>query len=218
MIKILICDDQEIVCEGLQRILAADPEISVVGTAHNGQEALDLIKETSPDLVLMDLKMPVMNGVQATRKSRALYPKVQILVLTTYADDEWLFDAIRSGASGYLLKDRPRDELIEAIKGTVAGDAYVDPAIARRLLSHVAHTPNPASRESKIKLNPRETEILELLALGLSNTDIAQRLFLSEGTVRNYLSRLFAKLDVSDRTQAVVMALRDGLVNIDYKT
>jgi DNA-binding NarL/FixJ family response regulator len=214
MIKVLICDDQEIVCEGLQRILEADPEISVVGIAHDGQEALEMVKQTLPDLVLMDLKMPVMNGIQATRKCRALYPKIQILVLTTYTDDEWLFDAIRSGASGYLLKDRPRRELIDAIKRTVAGEAFIDPSIARRVLANVAQTPAPAPRVSKIILNPRETEILELLALGLSNADISQRLFLSEGTVRNYLSALFTKLGVSDRTQAVVIALKEGLVKI----
>lgn len=215
MIKILICDDQEIVSEGLQRILGAEPDLSVVGIAHDGQEALELVARTHPDLVLMDLKMPVMNGIQATRRLRELYPQTQVLVLTTYADDEWLFDAIRSGASGYLLKDRPRKELIEAIKGTIAGDSYIDPAVARKVLANVAQTHSPKSRQVKISLSPREAEILELLALGLSNADIAQRLFLSEGTVRNYMSDLFTKLDVSDRTQAVVVALRYGLVDVN---
>jgi DNA-binding NarL/FixJ family response regulator len=215
MIKILICDDQEIVYEGLQRILETDPEISVVGIAHDGQEALELAAKKKPDLVLMDLKMPVMNGIQATRKLRERYPDMHVLVLTTYADDEWLFDAIRSGASGYLLKDRPRKELIEAIKGTIAGDSYIDPAVARKVLANVAQTPPSKSRRAKISLSPREAEILELLALGLSNADIAQRLFLSEGTVRNYMSDLFTKLEVSDRTQAVVVALRYGLVDIN---
>ncbi len=215
MIKILICDDQEIVCEGLRRILETDPEFTLVGEAHNGQEALNQVASQHPDLVLMDLKMPVMNGIQATRKIRELHPQVQVLVLTTYTDDEWLFDAIRSGASGYILKDRPRRELIEAIKGTVAGEAYIDPAVARKVLTNVARTPQPKSQTSKISLSPREREILELLALGLSNADISQRLYLSEGTVRNYMSNLFAKLKVSDRTQAVVTALRLGLVNIN---
>ena len=214
MLKILICDDQEIVCEGLQRILEADWEISVVGIAHDGLEALDLAEKTKPDLVLMDLKMPVMNGILATRKLREKYPEMRVLVLTTYADDEWLFDAIRSGASGYLLKDRPRAELIEAIKGTISGDSYIDPAVAGKVLANVAQTPPPKSRAPKIALSPREAEILELLALGLSNADIAQRLFLSEGTVRNYTSALFSKLEVSDRTQAVIVALRDGLVDL----
>jgi len=163
----------------------------------------------------MDLKMPVMNGIQATRKLHERFPKIQILVLTTYADDEWLFDAIRSGAAGYLLKDRPRTELIAAIKGTIAGNSYIDPAVARKVLTNVAQSPLPPSQPPKVALTAREAEILELLALGLSNTEIAQRLFLSEGTVRNYLSALFAKLGVSDRTQAVVAALRDGLVNFN---
>lgn len=215
MIKLLICDDQEIVCEGLQRILEAEPDFTVVGIAHDGQEALELVEKTLPDLVLMDLKMPIMNGIQATRKLRELYPQIQVLVLTTYADDEWLFDAIRSGAAGYLLKDRPRSELIAAIKGTIAGNSYIDPAVARKVLTNVAQSPAPARTTSQITLTPREAEILELLALGLSNTEIAQRLFLSEGTVRNYLSALFSKLGVSDRTQAVVVALRDGLVNFN---
>jgi DNA-binding NarL/FixJ family response regulator len=215
MIKILICDDQEIVCEGLQRILEAEPDFLVVGIAHDGQEALEAAEKLLPDLVLMDLKMPVMNGIQATRKLRERFPKIQILVLTTYADDEWLFDAIRSGAAGYLLKDRPRTELIAAIKGTIAGNSYIDPAVARKVLTNVAQSPLPPSQPPKVALTAREAEILELLALGLSNTEIAQRLFLSEGTVRNYLSALFAKLGVSDRTQAVVAALRDGLVNFN---
>jgi DNA-binding NarL/FixJ family response regulator len=215
MIKILICDDQEIVCEGLQRILEAEPDFAVVGIAHDGQQALEVAKTKAPDLVLMDLKMPVMNGIQATRMFHELYPDIQILVLTTYADDEWLFDAIRSGAAGYLLKDRPRTELVAAIKGTMAGNSYIDPAVARKVLSNVAQSPLPHAQPPKIALTPREAEILELLALGLSNIEIAQRLFLSEGTVRNYLSALFVKLGVSDRTQAVVAALRDGLVNFN---
>jgi len=215
MIKILICDDQEIVCEGLQRILEAEPDFLVVGIVHDGQEALEAAEKLLPDLVLMDLKMPVMNGIQATRKLHERFPKIQILVLTTYADDEWLFDAIRSGAAGYLLKDRPRTELIAAIKGTIAGNSYIDPAVARKVLTNVAQSPLPPSQPPKVALTAREAEILELLALGLSNTEIAQRLFLSEGTVRNYLSALFAKLGVSDRTQAVVAALRDGLVNFN---
>jgi DNA-binding NarL/FixJ family response regulator len=215
MIKILICDDQEIVCEGLQRILGADPDLSVIGVAHDGLEALELAAKNHPDLVLMDLKMPVMNGIQATRKLREKYPEMHVLVLTTYADDEWLFDAIRSGASGYLLKDRPRNELIDAIKGTVAGDAYIDPAVAAKVLANVAKTPSVEPRPVRISLSPREAEILELLAQGLSNADIAQRLYLSEGTIRNYTSALFSKLEVDDRTQAVVVALRYGLVDIN---
>lgn len=213
-IKVLICDDQEIVCEGLERILASDPAISVVGITNNGAEALAMIPDVLPDLVLMDLKMPVMNGVVATRQIREQFPEVKVLVLTTYDADEWLFDAIRSGAAGYLLKDRPRNELINAIKGTIEGNSYVDPAVAGKLLSNVAQTQTPRHTSSTINFSDREKEILQLLVLGLSNADIAQRLFLSEGTVRNYTSAIFNKLDVSDRTQAVVVALRLGLVDL----
>ncbi|HWQ45322.1 MAG TPA: response regulator transcription factor [Longilinea sp.] len=216
MIKILICDDQEIVCEGLQRILEADPEIDVVGLAHDGQDALLQAAKYQPDLVLMDLKMPVMNGIQATRKLREQYPKMHVLVLTTYSDDEWLFDAIRSGASGYLLKDSPRSKLIDAIKGTIAGESFIDPSVAGKVLANIAQIPPAKTQSHKITLTPRETDILSLLAQGLSNADIAQQLFLSEGTVRNYMSALFTKLGVSDRTQAVVVALRYGLVDINH--
>lgn len=215
MIKVLICDDQEIVCEGLQRILESDQEINVIGIAHNGADALEQIEKSPPDLVLMDLKMPVMNGVIATRKVREKFPGVSILILTTFDDDEWLFDAIRSGASGYLLKDRPRSELIKAIKGTVNGESYIDPAVAGKLLNNVAQSLPSRPVSEEVILSDRELEVLRLLAMGLSNADIAKRLFLSEGTVRNYTSAIFAKLNVSDRTQAVVVALKTGLVDLN---
>jgi DNA-binding NarL/FixJ family response regulator len=213
MIKVLITDDQEIVCEGLKRILQSDPEIKVIGIANNGQQALDLINHQTPDVVLMDLQMPIMNGVQAIRQLRKTHPDLPILVLTTYMDDKWLFDAIRAGATGYLLKDRPRHELLEAIKGTVSGESYLDPSVAKKVLNQAASAPEPIQFDESIEISERERDILTLLVEGLSNAEIAQRLFLSEGTVRNYLSSLFVKLEVSDRTQAVVVALRRGLVS-----
>ena len=213
MIRVLIADDQEIVREGFKRILETDPEIQVVATAVDGQEALDLIEVYNPDLVLMDLKMPRLNGVQAIRRLRESHPDLPILVLTTYMDDKWLFDAIKSGASGYLMKDRPRIELLEAIHGTMDGDSYIDPSVAGKILSNIASSPVIESPERSYNLSEREQEILNLLAQGLSNADISQRLYLSEGTVRNYTSTLFAKLGVSDRTQAVILALRQGLVS-----
>ncbi|HNZ15651.1 MAG: response regulator transcription factor [Anaerolineaceae bacterium] len=214
MIRVLIADDQEIVCEGLKRILESDPEIQVTGIANDGQEALELVASQLPDLVLMDLQMPRMNGVQAIRRLRMSHPALPILVLTTYMDDKWLFDAIRSGASGYLMKDRPRQEILDAIKGTVAGDAYIDPSVAGKVLSNVASSP-VTFEDMSYNLTEREQDILNLLAQGLSNADISQQLYLSEGTVRNYTSTLFAKLGVSDRTQAVILALRHGLVSGD---
>lgn len=215
MIKVLIADDQEIVCQGLKKILQSDPEIEVIATANNGQQALDMIAVERPDLVLMDLQMPLMNGVQAIRRLRVSHPRLPVLVLTTYMDDKWLFDAIRSGASGYLMKDRPRQELIDAIKGTAAGDAYIDPSVAGKVLSSVASDSSKKEFDQSYNLSEREQEILTLLAEGLSNAEISQRLWLSEGTVRNYTSTLFAKLGVSDRTQAVILAMRQGLVSFD---
>jgi DNA-binding NarL/FixJ family response regulator len=163
----------------------------------------------------MDLKMPEMNGILATQQIRAAHPEVRVLVLTTYDDDEWLYDAIRAGASGYLLKDTPRADLIRAIKGTVEGDAYVDPAITGRLLASIAQAKPISQQPTQIALSDRDREILRLLTQGLSNADIAARLYLAEGTVRNYTSAIFAKLGVSDRTQAAVAALRYGLVDPD---
>ncbi len=215
MIKVLIADDQEIVCQGLKKILQSDPEIEVIATANNGQQALDMIAAERPDLVLMDLQMPLMNGVQAIRRLRVSHPRLPVLVLTTYMDDKWLFEAIRSGASGYLMKDRPRQELIDAIKGTAAGDAYIDPSVAGKVLSSVASGSSKKEFDQSYNLSEREQEILTLLAEGLSNAEISQRLWLSEGTVRNYTSTLFAKLGVSDRTQAVILAMRQGLVSFD---
>jgi two-component system, NarL family, response regulator LiaR len=215
MIKLLICDDQYVVREGLKAILDTDASLQVVGTAADGAEALELIPGLKPDLVLMDLKMPLMNGVQATRHIHQQYPAVKVLVLTTYDADEWVFDAIRSGASGYLLKDTQREGLIAAIKDTVAGKNPVDPAVAGKLFTQVVQgAPKPRSALVD-QLNDREKEILRLLAAGLSNADIAERLHFSEGTVRNYVSSIFDKLEVSDRTQAAVFALRYGLADLD---
>ena len=215
MIRVIICDDQEIVCQGLSTILNNDPEIEVVATAHDGIELLSAVARHNPDLVLMDLKMPGMNGVQATQRIQQTFPKVRVLILTTYDDDEWLFDAIRSGAAGYLLKDTPSNRLIDAIKGTMAGNTFLDPSIAGKLLNSISVQKTAPSPKSTIQLSDREHEILQLMARGLANADIARELYLSEGTVRNYTSALFSKLGVNDRTQAVIAGLRHGLVDLD---
>jgi DNA-binding NarL/FixJ family response regulator len=216
MIRLLIVDDQMVVCEGLQAILSTVPDVEVLGTANNGEEALELVERLHPDLVLMDLKMPVMNGIQATHEIRTRYPGVKVLVLTTYDFDDWVFDAVRSGASGYLLKDTPREQLVAAIRGTAAGKAYVDPAVAGRLLAQVGRVRQPGPDPHLQGLfSERELDVLRLLAVGLTNSEISQRLFLSEGTVRNYVSAIFTKLGVSDRTQAAVIALRGGLADVN---
>jgi NarL family two-component system response regulator LiaR len=213
VIRVLICDDQAIVCEGLQAILSTAQDIEVVGTAHDGAQAVEMITEAQPNVVLMDLKMPVMNGVQATRLIRERHPTVRVLVLTTYDADEWVFDAIRGGASGYLLKDTPRERLIEAIRDTAAGKTPVDPNVAGKLFAQVAQGTAPPDTSIAEDLSEREREVLGLLARGMTNAEIARQLYLSEGTVRNYVSAILAKLDVPDRTQAAVLALRHGLAS-----
>lgn len=212
-IRVLICDDQKIVCEGLRAILATVDEVSVVGIAHNGREALELIPAARPDLVLMDLKMPEMNGIQATKIIREKYPQVRVLVLTTYDTDEWVLDAIRNGAAGYLLKDAPQEDLVRAIKEVFQGLSPVDPQVARKLFNHVARLPALSMPDQQIlsHLSDREREILRLLGRGFSNAEIAQALFLTEGTVKNYVSTIFTKLGVTDRTQAALFAIRADL-------
>jgi len=214
MIRILVCDDQDLVCEGLKGILSTDPELKIVGIANDGADALDMIPACQPDLVLMDLKMPVMNGVQATRQICQQYSGIKVLVLTTYDADEWVFDAIRAGARGYLLKDTPRDRLIAAIKETAAGKTPVDPTVAGRLFAHVTQQVTAPDTTITRLLSEREKEVLGLLGKGLSNAEIAARIYLAEGTVRNYVSSIFEKLGVEDRTQAAVLAIRYGLANL----
>jgi DNA-binding NarL/FixJ family response regulator len=213
-IRVLLCDDQALVTDGIQLILETDSTLKVVGVARDGVQAVEMVQQVKPDIVLMDLKMPGMNGVHATQAIRRDHPHIPVLVLTTFDGDDWVLDAIRSGAAGYLLKDTPRDRLIAAVKDTVAGKAHIDPSVAGKLLSRVANAPSPqAASMLTEQLNERELDILRLMTHGLNNSDIAKRMFLSEGTVRNYASAIFDKLGVNDRTQAVVLALRFGLAN-----
>ncbi len=214
-IRVVICDDQFVVTEGLRAILNAANGIEVVGVAGDGAEVVAVVAEHTPDLVLMDLKMPLMNGVEATRELKRQHPDIKVLVLTTYAEDEWVFDAIRSGAAGFLLKDTPRERLIEAVRDTVAGKTHIDPSVAGRLFAQVNQGGPPVQSNLTTDLSNREMDILKLLAHGLTNSDIAGRLFLSEGTVRNYVSSILSKLNVEDRTQAAVFALRHGIVADD---
>lgn len=215
MVKVLIVDDQAVVCEGLRAILGTAAGIEVVGVAHDGEQAVALAGQLLPDVALMDLKMPLMNGVQATRLIRQRFPQVRVLVLTTYDFDEWVFDAIRSGAAGYLLKDSPRETLVAAILGTAEGKTYVDPNVAGKLFAQLSGQRTAApDAELAAQFSERELEVLRLLARGLSNAEIAQKLFLSEGTVKNYVSAILTRLGVADRIQAALLALRAGLAEL----
>jgi DNA-binding NarL/FixJ family response regulator len=209
--NILICDDQALIRDSLGMLLNLERDIRVVGAAEDGAQAVDMVTEHQPDLVLMDLKMPGMNGIEATRRIRSRYPAVKVLVLTTYDDDEWVFDAIRAGASGYLLKDTPREDVIKAVRGTVEGRSFLDPAVAGKLIGQVAGQQTQPATLITDKLTGREVDVLRLLARGFTNAEIAAQLHLSEGTVRNHVSAIFAKMDVSDRTQAAVIAIQHGL-------
>jgi DNA-binding NarL/FixJ family response regulator len=209
--RVIICDDQAIVRDGLELLLKLEKDIDVVGLAQDGAEAVEKVERLLPDLVLMDLLMPGVNGVEATRRIRAGHPEVKILVLTTFDDEEWVFDAIRAGASGYLLKDTPREKVIEAIRGTVAGKTFLDPAVAGKFIEQAANPQVMASTKIRDKLTDRENDILRLMARGFSNSETAEALHLSEGTVRNHVSAILTKLDVPDRTNAVIIAIRHGL-------
>ncbi len=219
MIRVLIIDDQGVVRASLAAILESDPEIEVVGQGGNGEEALALVATHAPDLILMDLQMPVMNGVQATRRLKREHPTVPVLVLTTYAANEWVFDAIHAGAAGYLLKEMRPVQLIEAIKGTVERNTFLDPAIAGKVLQqatrHLGQTRPPTHLLDE--LTARELAVLALVVQGLNNREIGEQLHLATGTVRNHVSVIMEKLAVADRTQAAVLAVQLGLVAIDDK-
>lgn len=209
--KILLCDDQAVIRDGLELLLNLEKDFQVVGAAQDGSEAVELASQKQPDIILMDLKMPVMNGIEATREIHAKFPNIKILVLTTYDDDEWVFDAIRAGASGYLLKDTPRQKIVEAIRGTMDGKSFVDPAVAGKLLNQVASKQTQPTSVLAEKLTERELDVLRLIAKGINNGEIAKQLHLSEGTVRNHVSAILEKLGVSDRTQAAVIAIQHGI-------
>lgn len=237
MIRLLIVDDQDIVRQGLATILRHEPGIEVAGVAANGQEALAQAGALHPDVVLMDLKMPVMNGIQATRSLSERFPQCKVLVLSTYDGDEWVFDAIKAGASGYLLKDAASEEIVAAIRGVSAGEVHLDPAIAGkvlaefnrlttnstarsgpRLANHPAAHPAGQAEANELLLEPlteRELAILQEMVQGKTNKEIAETLFLAEGTVKNYVSAIIDKLQANDRTQAAIVALKRGLARLE---
>jgi DNA-binding NarL/FixJ family response regulator len=214
-IRVVVADDQDIVRAGFSALLDTQPDITVVGSAGDGEEAVRVCRERSPDVVLMDVRMPVMDGIEATRQLAAGGDGgPRVLVLTTFDLDEYVYDALRFGASGFLLKDVAAERLFDAVRVVAAGDALLAPAVTRRLIGEFARLrPRPGPRPERLEeLTTRETEVLRLMAEGLSNAEIAERLVVSEETVKTHVSRVLMKLDLRDRTQAVVVAYESGLV------
>ncbi len=214
MITLLLVDDQRLMRDGLRTLLELEEDLRVVAEAENGQQALEAYARHHPDVVLMDIRMPVMDGVEATRRLRHEHPDARVIILTTFDDDEFVFEGLRAGALGYLLKDVSSEELTQAIRTVAAGGALIEPSVARKVLAEFSRLrPASASPTSLAEpLSGREREILALLAQGLSNKQIAARLHLAEGTVKNYVSNILGKLGVTDRTQAALKARDLGLV------
>jgi DNA-binding NarL/FixJ family response regulator len=217
-IRVLIADDQEIIREGLRIILNHCPDIEVVDAARDGAEAVRMARDSRPDVVLMDLKMPGMTGVEATRRITVAANGPQVIILTTYDTDDWVFEGVRSGAHAYLLKESGSEAVIASIRAVYHGESKLDPAIARKVLdafrrlSPLKAAPPAADEPPCEQLTGREGEILDLIAQGLSNREIAARLSLNEGTIRNHSSKILSKLHACDRTHAVIKAARQGLI------
>jgi DNA-binding NarL/FixJ family response regulator len=213
-IGVVVADDQAIVRAGFRMLIDSEPDLAVLGEAANGAEAVAVARRTSPDVVLMDIRMPVLDGIEATRRITAAGPVPRVLILTTFDLDEYVFGALRAGASGFMLKDRPPEELLAAIRVIAAGEALLAPNVTRRLIEHFAGQPDPLRPPPGAleQLTAREREVLGLIATGLSNTEIAGRLVMSVPTAKTHVSRILAKLGARDRAQLVVLAFQAGLV------
>ena len=213
-VRVVIADDQGMVRSGFTTLLNSEPDIEVIGEAVNGQEAITRAVQLRPDVILMDVRMPVLDGLQATRQITAMDDAPRVLVLTTFDLDDYVYQALRWGASGFLLKDASARELAEAVRVVAAGDALLSPRVTRRLIAEFARmgAPRGPSRKTLQDLTERETEVLALVAQGLSNAEIAGRLVVAEQTVKTHVSRVLMKLGLRDRTQAVVLAYETGLV------
>ena len=212
-IRVLIADDQALMRGGFRMILDAQDDIEVVGEAIDGRDAVEQFRRLDPDVVVMDVRMPAMDGIEATRRLSAADSAARILILTTFDLDEFVFDALRAGASGFLLKDRPPEELVAAVRVVASGEALLAPSITRRLIEEFARRPESPARPPELEeLTDREHEVLGLMGRGLSNAEIAGRLFIAETTVKTHVGRVLQKLDLRDRAQAVVIAYESGLV------
>ena len=214
-IKILLVDDQPLFREGLRTLLSVQPDFEVVGEAGNGEEAISLAHKLLPSVVLMDLQMPVLDGVAATRRLHRELPDCRVIVLTTFDDDEMVFDGLRAGAIGYLLKDAPSEKLGEAIRSAARGESFLQPSVAAKVVAEFARLTSKPAMNARALVEPlsdRELEILSLIADGASNREIAGTLFLAEGTVKNHVTNILGKLGVRDRTQAALKARDTGLI------
>jgi DNA-binding NarL/FixJ family response regulator len=215
IIRVLIVDDQRLMREGLRTLLEMEPDIQVVGEAEEGAAALQVFQQHQPDVVLMDIRMPGVDGVEATRRLQERWPEARVIILTTFDDDEYVFDGLRAGALGYLLKDVSGSELAEAIRTVASGGALIEPSVARKVVAEFARLA-PARRAPSEglpePLSDRELEILHCLARGLTNREIAAELFLAEGTVKNYVTRILSKIGARDRTQAALRGRELGLL------
>lgn len=212
VIKILIADDHPVVREGLFAMLSREPDFNVVGEAKDGGDAVNKTNELNPDVVLMDLRMPEMDGVEAMRQIKAVRPDVKFIILTTFSDDEYIFSGIEAGARAYLLKDAPREELFKAIRAVYRGESLIQPVVASKLLDRFTELSRRAP--SGEELSGREVEILQLMAKGAANKEISAQLSISQSTVKTHISSIFQKLGVNDRTEAVTQALRKGIIHL----
>lgn len=215
-IRVLLADDQALFREGLDTLLSVHKDIEIVGQASNGLEAVDLTLKLRPDVILMDMQMPILNGIGATRRLKSSLPDCRVIMLTTFNDNETIFDALRAGAVGYLLKDVGSAQLAESIRATSRGESILDPSVAAKVVAEFSRVSSmvPGTRSEALlePLSEREIELLRLIASGLSNKEIAEALFITEGTVKNHITHILGKLDVRDRTQAALKAKELGLV------
>ena len=213
MTRVLIADDDDLMRAGLCELLTADPAIEIVGQASTGRQAIERARQLRPDVVLMDVRMPDLDGITATRELSQVVPGTSVLILTTFEQDDYIFGALRAGASGFLLKRTRPEELIAAVHTIAAGDSLLSPSVTRRVIDRMAQQPTPdlADRARLEMLTPREHDVLELIARGMSNREIAAALVVEESTVRTHVKRILMKLDLRDRVQAVILAYETGL-------
>jgi len=214
-IRVLVADDQAMVRAGFRMLLGSEDDIEVVAEAENGLEAVDKAARFGPTVVLMDIRMPELDGLQATRRILAADTNARVLVLTTFDLDEYVYEALAAGASGFVLKDDPPEQLLAAIRTVACGEALLSPAVTKRVIGRFAQLSRPEAPEGLDELTAREREVLELIARGCSNAEIAEELFISETTVKTHVTHVLQKLDLRDRVQAVVLAYRSGLVEAD---